>query len=344
MKRLARWFVTLALGVGLAGHAHADEDPKQVARLHYEAGADAMRKGDYDGARREFEAAYAASPNYRVLYDIAEAELGLGLPEQALAAFHRFLTDGGERVPPKQREQVTQQMAQLELGFASLEVTTEPAGAAVTLDGAPLGTTPLAAPVRTRAGVHVVGATRTGAEPVSRVVTLKGGQRERVALEVPNSPPPSAPASASAASPTPPDTAPHEVPVTERGSAFPLGYALIGAGIAAAGVAGLEYAWNRGRVDRFHANEAALETDTSSGRRDRLIRNNELAASINRASAVTVGFGIGAGALVAGGVVWLLVEPGAKHENERASADLAPWLPDVVVSRDALAASWRGRW
>jgi hypothetical protein len=342
MHRLARWLVALALGVGVAGHARADEDPKKVARQHYEAGADAMRKGDYDGARKEFEAAYASSPNYRVLYDIAEAELGLGLPEQALAAFQRFLTDGGDQVPPKQREQVTQQMAQLELGFAWLEVATEPVGAEVTLDGAPLGTTPLASPVRTRAGVHVVGASRTGAAPVRRVVTLKGGQRERVALAVPDAPPERSPLSAASAAPATP--AAREVAPAPHQAGFPVGYVLIGAGIAAAGVTGTEYAWNRGRVDRFHANESALRNDTSPDRRERVIRNNELADSIGRASAVTVGFGIAAGALVAGGVVWLLVDPGGKAPNERDSARLERWVPALTVSRDALAASWRGAW
>ncbi len=342
MKGLARWFVALALGVGVAAPARADEDPKKVAHQHYEAGADAMRKGNYDGARREFEAAYAASPNYRVLYDIAEAELGLGLPELALDAFQRFLTDGGDQVPPKQREQVTQQMAQLELGFASLEVVTEPAGAEVTLDGAPLGTTPLARPVRTRAGVHVVGASQSGAAPVSRAVTLKGGQHERVALALPSAPPPERLPPPPLA--THPALEPHEVPPAEHAAAFPVGYVLIGAGIAAAGVAGTEYAWNHGRVERFRADEAALQNDTSPDRRDRVIRNNDLAASINRASAVTVGLGVAAGALVAGGVVWLLVEPGAKHVNERASAPVDAWVPDVVVSRNTLAASWRGAW
>jgi hypothetical protein len=123
-----------------------------------------------------------------------------------------------------------------------------------------------------------------------------------------------------------------------------VGYVLIGAGIAAAGVAGTEYAWNRGRVQRFRADQAALQNDTSADRRERVMRNDALADSIHRASAVTVGFGIGAGALVAGGVVWLLVEPGAKRDNERASARFESWLPDVVVSREQLAASWRGTW
>lgn len=343
MERLARWFVALALGVGVAGPARADEDPKKVARQHYEAGADAMRKGEYDAARREFEAAYAASPNYRVLYDIAEADLGLGLPEQALDAFERFLADGAAQVPPKQREQVTQQIAQLELGFAALEVATDPAGAAVTLDGAPLGTTPLARAVRTRAGVHVVGASRPGAAPVNRVVTLAGGQRERILLALPDSPP-APPAAVTAPAPAEPPSRPRDVPAAQQGGSFPVGYVLIGAGIAAAGVAGTEYAWNRGRVERFRSNQAALQSDTSPGRNERVLRNNALADSIHRASAVTVGFGIAAGALVAGGVVWLLVEPGGKRTHERAPARLAAWVPDVVVSSDALGASWRGAW
>ncbi len=345
MRWLARWFVALVLSVGVTVPARAGDDPKKVARQHYEAGAEAMKKGDYAGARKDFQAAYAASPNFRVLYDIAEADLGLGLPEQALDAFQRFLDDGGEQVPEQQREQVTQQIAQLELGFALLDIVTEPPGAEVTLDGGPLGTTPLARSVRLRAGVHVIGASRRGAAAVTRVVTLEGGDHVRVTLSPPDASKPPA-----VAAPAPTSTqpllpaGPHEATGAKRANPFPLGYVLIGAGLVAGGVATTEYFWNQERVQRFRANQAALQTDTSPGRRDRVMQNNALADSINRASAVTVGFGIAAGALVAGGVVWLLVEPGAKNEHERASTRLERWVPNVVVSRDALAASWRGTW
>ncbi|HTQ05304.1 MAG TPA: PEGA domain-containing protein [Polyangiaceae bacterium] len=345
MRRLAGWCVVLALSAGVAAPARADEDPKKVARQHYEAGADAMKKGDYAGARKEFEAAYAVSPNFRVFFDIAEADLGLGLPEDALDAFQRFLADGGEQVPPKQREQVTQQIAQLELGFASLEVVTEPSGAAITVDGAELGRTPLARAVRLRAGVHVVGATRAGAAPLTRVVTLAGGEQQRVALALPDAPLPAVVAPPPAVVTPPPEPTPPPAPPAERhAAAFPVGYVLVGAGILVAGATGIEYAWNRGRLNEYRANQAALETDTSPGRRERVIQNNDLGASINRASTVTVGLGIAAGALLAGGVTWLLVEPGVKSTNERASAPSERWVPDVVVSREGIAAGWRGTW
>lgn len=342
MKRLAHGFIALALGFTVTVPARAG-DPKDEARRHEKAAREAMRQGDYALARQEWEATYAALPNFQVLYYLAEADLGLGLPEQTLDAFQRFLDEGGDRVPPTQREQVVEQMAQIERGFASVEITTEPAGAEITLDGAPQGRAPLAKPLRVRAGVHVIGATRAGAAPVTRVVTVKGGEQQRLSLPLPDLPPP-APVVVKSPPVAPPPPESREVRAAQHESRFPFGYVLIGAGVVAGGVAVTEYAWNHERVTRFHENEAALQTDTSLGRRDRVIQNDELADSIHRASAVTVGFGIGAGVLVAGGITWLLVEPGAKHERERASARVDTWVPDIVIGREALAASWRGTW
>jgi len=141
-----------------------------------------------------------------------------------------------------------------------------------------------------------------------------------------------------------PSTEPRDVRPTPHAASFPVGYVLIGAGIVVAGATGLEYAWNRGRLNEYRSNKAALQTDIAPGRVDRVTQNNELGASINRASAVTVGLGVAAGALIAGGVVWLFLDPGARSPNDRASVRLERWVPDVVVSRDALAASWSRAW
>jgi PEGA domain/Tetratricopeptide repeat len=351
MNRLARCSLALALCVAVTAPARADEDPQKAARAHYQRGLELANHGDYRAALDEFDRAYAASPNFAVLYNIGQADVALGRPEKALEALKKYLADGGEQVTPARRAQVEQQIALLESVFAELEVVTEPPGARVTVDGAELGTTPLSSAVRLTAGTHVVWVSRPGAATETRVVTLGEGQHDHLAIALPDLPPPSAPvrtpASPQVETPAPPPAAPPPAATTSTHEkpAFPVGYVLIGAGVAVGGIALTQYFWNHGRLDDFHANEAALQTDTSPGRRERQVENNELASSINGASAVTVGLGIAAGALVAGGVTWLFLQPSASGSSGRESAVSGPRsLPSVAVTHDSLRVSWSGTW
>ena len=90
-----------------------------------------------------------------------------------------------------------------------------------------------------------------------------------------------------------------------------VGFVLAGAGVAA-GVGGVvHYAWNRGRHADWEAEKTSLEQQPPPvDYHDRAIANNELAESIDNASAVTVGLFVASGALLAGGVTLVVVDPG----------------------------------
>jgi hypothetical protein len=325
--------LALVLALGHPALAQAEGDPREAARQHYQRGVELANGGDYKAALGEFDQAYQASPNFAVLYNVGQAEVALGRPRKAIEALTRYLHDGGEQVPPERRTQVARQIALLESTFADLSVTTEPSGARVTLDGAELGAETLAQPLRLTAGTHIVTATRPGAAPVSRVVTLAEGQRQSVTLVLPDLPPAPPPAR-----PEPVPAPPLPAPGPAR---FPVGYVLVGAGVAVGGVALAHYAWNAGRVNELRAEQAALATDTAPGRRERQLANNDLADSIDRASVVTVTLGVVGGALVAGGVAWELLAGGASApERERVSLV----TPSLLLGPGTVGARWSGAW
>jgi hypothetical protein len=368
MTRLRSFCIALALMLMAAHPARAEGDSRKAAGEHYQRGLELANRGDYKTALEEFDQAYALSPNFAVLYNIGQADMALGRPQKAMAALERYLADGGERVPADRRADVERQIALLESSFAKLEITTEPPGARVTVDGADAGTTPLAEPVKLAAGTHVISASRPGAATASQVVTLVEGQRESVSLALTNAPVAAVPAggaagtapsgdetklAATGAAGTKPDgasgsksgaVAPQQG-ADRASSPFPTGYVLIGAGVALGGVTVAQYLWNHGRVEDFRANEADLATDTSPGRAERQAANNDLADSIHRGSVVTVVLGAMSGALVAAGVVLVVTDHRSVAANERASArSLTVEVPSVAVTRDSFALSWRGRW
>ena len=128
---------------------------REAASEHYDRGVELATKGQYRLASDEFKAAYEASPHFATLHNIAQAELALGRVQEAIDAFKRYLREGGDQIPDERREQVTRHLALLEARFASLTIDTDPPGAAIQVDGAELGTTPLPSPLRLAPGTVV---------------------------------------------------------------------------------------------------------------------------------------------------------------------------------------------
>src|SRR5437667_2669164 len=100
------------LPLGSTRIARAD-DPRGEARAHYSKGLDLAGQNGYEGALREFNAAYAISPQFAVLYNIGQAHIALGHTPEAIEALTHYLRDGGERILPERRAQVERQLAWL---------------------------------------------------------------------------------------------------------------------------------------------------------------------------------------------------------------------------------------
>src|SRR5262249_9744726 len=73
-------------------------------------------------------------------------------------------------------EQLKKTIAEIGPSIGQLELKTNEPGAAIALDGKPLGSSPIAALVDAEAGRHVVTAKKTGAEPFAREVWVVGQQ------------------------------------------------------------------------------------------------------------------------------------------------------------------------
>ncbi|HVV52568.1 MAG TPA: hypothetical protein VHO06_23070, partial [Polyangia bacterium] len=122
LKGCAPLAALLALGAARPGRA---EDPRSDARAHYAKGLELAGQRGYEGALREFEQAYAISPQFAVLYNIGQARVALGQTAQALEALTRYLHDGGARISPERRAQVERQLAWLRAALPNPALTTE---------------------------------------------------------------------------------------------------------------------------------------------------------------------------------------------------------------------------
>lgn len=319
-RRLLRIFELLLVSVLVLGTertARAQDDPRAAARSHYERGLGLVESGAYQAALAEFERAYEKSPHFAVLYNIGLCHVALGRRPEAVAALRTYLEQGGTQIPEDRRRSVEAQIADLEARFAEISVTTDRPGTVISVDGREVGRTPLAKPIRLPAGAHEISAVAQGMPKATRNIDV--GEAERRTIDFTFAPAPAAATTGQPATtaerPQPPILAlDYPRPHADSGKSGPyrtVGYVLTAAGVAA-GVGGFaHYFWNRGRYGDWQSENDSLKNGPPSpGYYDRAVANNELADSIERAEAVTVGLFVASGVLIAGGVTLIVVDPG----------------------------------
>src|SRR5436189_1139190 len=101
----------LAMPVGAAEVVISDE-----ARAHFSAGVNLLQDPDgarYEEAYREFKAAYATSPSWKILGNLGLSAMKLERDGEAIEAYRKYLTDGGNQVDTDERAQFTRDLSTL---------------------------------------------------------------------------------------------------------------------------------------------------------------------------------------------------------------------------------------
>ena len=183
-KLRAVLFASLLALSAFAGSEARAEDTKE-AMERFERGVSLYQAGAYEGALLEFEAAYKASGNFRVLFNVGLCKMESRDPAGALLAFRRYLSEGGDRVDATKRANVDALIKKLELSVASLTVKSDaPPGTEVRIDDERVGTLPLAAPLTVRTGRRKVSIV-SGAQRVDKTIDVMSGESPSVELSLP---------------------------------------------------------------------------------------------------------------------------------------------------------------
>jgi hypothetical protein len=202
-------FVALLLGVALSTPlaprvAWADKPSKQAlsdADRHFRRGIELYGEADFRAALTEFRRAYEIAPNFRALYNIAQAHYQLNDYAAALDTFERYLAEGKDEVPPARRTDVEKELAKLRGRVATVTFSPSESDAELLLDDVSLGQAPLA-PQKINAGEHLLRASKAGFSPATKRFEVAGGDVTTVSLvlvpvapaEVVQAPPPPPPA------------------------------------------------------------------------------------------------------------------------------------------------------
>jgi tetratricopeptide (TPR) repeat protein len=172
-----------SLAAAQSGAAEEPADPTERARVHFKLGVDFYHEHNYRAALIEFQRAYAASPHYKLLYNLGQASLELQEDSNGIDYFTRYLREGGDDLSDERKAEVQQNIARLLARLASVTVKTNQAGAEIYVDETRVGTTPLAEPVKVSVGRRRFVAIKRGFPDAERVIDVASGDELVVELE-----------------------------------------------------------------------------------------------------------------------------------------------------------------
>jgi hypothetical protein len=118
-----------------------DVEITEAARTHFNAGVNFMQDpsgAQYEEAYREFKAAYAASPSWKILGNLGICAMKLERDSEAISAFETYLKSGGDQVDPSERAQMEKDSQTLKAGLVTLKVATTPPGATIVDERTPV--------------------------------------------------------------------------------------------------------------------------------------------------------------------------------------------------------------
>ncbi|HET9955804.1 MAG TPA: PEGA domain-containing protein [Polyangiaceae bacterium] len=319
MNRTTLGCVSIVLSAGLLSPALAQADPPtdaanadatEAARAHFNQGLRLYKDGDFDAALVQFERAYTAKPNYRVLYNVAQTYFQLRQYVESRDAMIQYLKEGGEAIERERRESVNRDLADLERRIAKVTILVNVNGAIVFVDGRKVGTTPLSEPVRVSEGQRTISIESPQRGTRQRLIRVAGGEEQSLTLtfEAPSVTPSVTPASLS----------------PESGSQLSTGFWLTALGsvtlAAGAGVTGLlalrAQAENRDQRESWGASASSLQDS-----RDRA-----------KALALTTDVLGGAAVICAGSAIYLYFSSTPRQEPAKLSVGLGPSSAELTGS------------
>jgi hypothetical protein len=304
--------------------AGPDAKTKKAAREAYSAGEKSFKSGDYSGAFDQFKKAYELIPNIHAKYWMAMAQ---SYGDDKTAAYDNlvaiFEAPDKSKLGDDKLDAANGRLEELKKTPASLTVTSTPAGATVSVDGAAKpGETP--ATLNITAGAHHITVMKPGYELYETDVTAKPGQKmdQTVELKAKSADAALGPAgtgagAATTAAPPPKDTAPPPAPPKEERSKLPA-YITLGVGVVGAGLGTVFGIMALSAKSDFDQNPTSENADKAE--------RNALIADMSFGVALTLGI-TGIVLLTAGGDD--SSEVSAKrtlHHAPRAKLDVAPIL------------------
>jgi tetratricopeptide (TPR) repeat protein len=155
-----------------------------TARAHFRLGIASYTDNDFATALIEFKRAYAAAPNFRLLYNLGQVSQELRDYPAAEFYYQKYLREGGPAIDAPRKQEVEDELVIVRARIASVVVTCNVPGTEIFIDDVSVGVAPLRAPVRVSTGQRRLTGKVAGYSPITRVIDAAGGETLALQLDL----------------------------------------------------------------------------------------------------------------------------------------------------------------
>jgi hypothetical protein len=166
-----------------ASPSTGDSQNKVQARALLDQGTKLYERGDIAGALEKFQAAYAAFPSPKLMFNIGQANRDLHRHLDALEAFEKFLADAPD-ASPEMTTDARKSVSQLQKKLGQIQIDCMTSGAEVSVDGKSVGRTPLPGLIWSTPGNHQITAKHERLVPAVEEVDVRAGSVSTVTLRM----------------------------------------------------------------------------------------------------------------------------------------------------------------
>ena len=188
---MKRNFSTLAAGLlflltssAMAARPADTSNPTDKARASFHHGVQLYNEGSFEAALAEFRRAYQISPNYRLLYNIAQTYFDLHDYVNSSKNLKQYLQEGGNEIAATRRLEVSDLNQKLEDRIAYLDIVCNLDGADIRVDDLSVGVSPLTSAVPVNAGPRRISAVKLGHPVAARMATVVGREKAKVIMDI----------------------------------------------------------------------------------------------------------------------------------------------------------------
>lgn len=146
------------------------------AKTDYAAAKVLYGDGDYAGALVKFSAAYDASKDPRLLWDMAACQKNLRHYAKVIALVHRYLDEGGSALSEQDKSDARALLVAIEPFTAQLTIDVNQPGSKIYVDSELVGTSPLPKPVVVDIGMRQIRVTKPGYVEFDKALPVGGAK------------------------------------------------------------------------------------------------------------------------------------------------------------------------
>jgi tetratricopeptide (TPR) repeat protein len=174
--------LAFVLSTGGPGAQAGTSSEKTTAEEYFQRGVVLFNTGDYKGALENFTLSYEQHPHARIKFNIGMCHYLLGDALEAANELETLLSEEGADLEPAMKEKADEALADLEKKLAVLTFDVDVEGAAISVDGEAVGTSPIGRRLFVSPGSHLVAIASEGGLAWTSEVKTPAGKETRLTV------------------------------------------------------------------------------------------------------------------------------------------------------------------